>query len=178
MKQPARYSIAGLVLAVLAAVFYPKADDTQSRGDAARGNWATPAVDGTTNRAATAPATPASTPKPAVEPASAAGGKPKTASPAAKKVGFTSQRAWQDHFTKHGAEFGDITADEYLARAQALRDAPLSADVLELVRDSDAVIARFDRLSGAFVAFHRDKSIRTYFRPNDGEAYFRRQADR
>ncbi|MEO0478845.1 MAG: hypothetical protein AAF196_05140 [Planctomycetota bacterium] len=92
-------------------------------------------------------------------------------------VGFTSERSWRSHFEKHGTEFGSIDADEYLERAKALRDAPLSDDVLE-IRRRDGVVTRFDRRTGAFVAFHADKSIRTFFRPNDGENYFRRQADR
>lgn len=90
-------------------------------------------------------------------------------------IGFTSRRAWREHFAKHGAEFGKITAEEYLRLAQVLRDAPRSGLVLERVRD-DGVITRFDRASGAFLAFHRDLSIRTFFRPKDGEAYFERQA--
>ena len=63
------------------------------------------------------------------------------------------------------------------AQKKALRDAPLSRTVLELKR-SDGVISRFDKSGGGFVAFHKDKTIRTYFRPNDGESYFRRQARR
>lgn len=90
-------------------------------------------------------------------------------------TGFTSKRAWREHFAKHGAEFGKITAEEYLRLAQGLRDAPRSQLVLERVRD-DGVITRYDRASGAFLAFHRDLSIRTFFRPKDGEAYFERQA--
>lgn len=92
-------------------------------------------------------------------------------------IGFTSKRAWREHFAKHGAEFGKITAEEYLRLAQVLRDAPRSQLVLERVRD-DGVITRFDRASGAFLAFHQDLSIRTFFRPRDGEAYFERQASR
>lgn len=92
-------------------------------------------------------------------------------------IGFVSQRSLREHFAKHGAEFGKISRDEYLARAKALRDAPLSAQVIERVRD-DGVITRFDRSLGAFLAFHRDLTIRTFFRPDDGEAYFERQAER
>jgi pyocin large subunit-like protein len=40
------------------------------------------------------------------------------------------------------------------------------------------VITRFDRASGGFVAFDGDGVIRTFFAPNDGERYFRRQARR
>ena len=40
------------------------------------------------------------------------------------------------------------------------------------------VLARYDRETGAFIAFNPDGVIRTFFRPNDGERYFRRQAER
>jgi len=40
------------------------------------------------------------------------------------------------------------------------------------------VVTRFDRTSGAFLAFNSDGVIRTFFKPNDGERYFRRQAER
>lgn len=92
-------------------------------------------------------------------------------------VGFTSPRSLLSHFEKHGRQVGAATSAEYLAHAKALRDAPRSATVLELIR-SDGVITRFDKSAGRFVAFHRDKTIRTFFRPNDGEDYFRRQARR
>ena len=92
-------------------------------------------------------------------------------------VGFSSRDRLEDHFRKHGAEFGDITRQEYVRQAQALRDAPAGGPVLEAVR-RDGVITRFDRRSGAFLAFNPDGIIRTYFRPNDGERYFRRQLER
>jgi len=92
-------------------------------------------------------------------------------------IGFRSRSRLDEHFRKHGEEFGRIDRGRYLALAQALRDGPLSDDVLELRRD-DGVITRFDRTTGAFIAFNRDRTIRTFFRPNDGIAYFRRQADR
>jgi len=93
------------------------------------------------------------------------------------RVGFHSSRQLTEHFEKHGGEFGSISRAEYLARAQQLRDAALDANILEAVR-RDGVITRFDRSTGAFIAFDHDRTIRTFFRPNDGEAYFRRQARR
>jgi pyocin large subunit-like protein len=38
------------------------------------------------------------------------------------------------------------------------------------------VISRFDKATGSFIAFNADGTIRTFFRPVDGENYFRRQA--
>ena len=92
-------------------------------------------------------------------------------------IGFRSRAELESHYRKHGGEFGRITQDQYLRRAQELRDRPPGGDILEAVR-GDGVTTRFDRTSGAFIAFNRDRTIRTFFRPNDGEAYFRRQLNR
>ncbi|MFN8587239.1 MAG: hypothetical protein U0704_05500 [Candidatus Eisenbacteria bacterium] len=92
-------------------------------------------------------------------------------------VGFRSEQRLAEHFDKHGREFGAASEAEYLALAQALRDRPAGGDVRELTR-ADGVTCRFDRASGAFLAFNRDGTIRTYFKPNDGERYFERQAER
>ena len=92
-------------------------------------------------------------------------------------VGFASHQRLVEHYQKHGREFGSITMEAYLRQAQELRDRPAIGNVLESVR-ADGVISHFDRASGAFIAFNPDGVIRTYFRPNDGEAYFQRQARR
>ena len=93
------------------------------------------------------------------------------------EVGFRDRNHLAEHYQKHGAEFGGIGIEEYLRAAQALRDRPAGGDILESVR-SDGVVTRFDRADGAFLAFERDGVIRTFFRPNDGEAYFQRQLRR
>ena len=123
--------------------------------------------------------TPASAPAarsaPAAAPATAPAGAQPTATSA---VGFRSTARLVEHFEKHGREFGAISQAEYLQRAQQLRDAPVGGDIVEVVRQSDGIISRFDRGSGAFLAADPDGTIRTFFKPNDGEAYFRRQARR
>ncbi|HUQ90125.1 MAG TPA: hypothetical protein VM120_00505 [Bryobacteraceae bacterium] len=91
--------------------------------------------------------------------------------------GFRSRRQLDDHFSKHGTEFGRITKLEYLRMAQELRDAPKAGDILEAVRN-DGVMTRFQRKKGWFGAYNPDGTIRTFFIPNDGERYFRRQAAR
>jgi pyocin large subunit-like protein len=93
------------------------------------------------------------------------------------EIGFATRRKFLDHYEKHGAEFGSISREEYLRQSQALRDSPVGGDILETVR-ADGVITRFDRKTGAFLAFNPDLTIRTYFKPNDGERYFRRQSKR
>lgn len=93
------------------------------------------------------------------------------------EIGFATRRKFLDHYEKHGAEFDSISREEYLRQAQILRDSPVGGDILEAVR-ADGVITRFDRKTGAFLAFNPDLTIRTYFKPNDGERYFRRQSKR
>ncbi len=92
-------------------------------------------------------------------------------------VGFADQRRLDEHYEKHGAAFGRITRQDYLQQAQLLRDAKAGDPILETVR-SDGVVTRFDRQTGAFIAFNSNGVIRTFFKPNDGERYYRRQAER
>ncbi len=97
--------------------------------------------------------------------------------PVNEKIGFRTRRKFDEHFVKHGREFAGITQDEYLRVAQTLRDAPVGGDVLELSR-GDGTVSRFDRSTGIFVAFDKDLTIRTCFKPNDGERYFKRQINK
>ena len=92
-------------------------------------------------------------------------------------VGFHSRRQLGEHFARHGADFAPMTEQEYLRAAQALRDAPVGG-AIEEIRRTDGTTSRYDRATGAFVAFNADGTIRTFFKPNNGEAYFRRQAQR
>lgn len=91
--------------------------------------------------------------------------------------GFRTKALLDEHYRKHGAEFGSISKAEYLRLAQALRDSPAGGPILEAVRDG-GIVTRFDRSHGYFGAYNRDGTIRTFFIPNDGERYFRRQARR
>jgi pyocin large subunit-like protein len=92
-------------------------------------------------------------------------------------VGFVDERRLDEHYAKHGAEFGHITRQDYLRQAQLLRDVAAGGPVLE-TRRADGVTTRFDRQTGAFIAFNPNGTIRTFFKPNDGERYYRRQAER
>jgi pyocin large subunit-like protein len=91
--------------------------------------------------------------------------------------GFRSRRQFEEHYAKHGREFGNISQAEYLHRAQTLRDTPVGGPILEAVK-AGGIITRFDRRTGAFGAYNSDRTIRTFFIPNNGERYFHRQATR
>ena len=91
--------------------------------------------------------------------------------------GFRSQAQLNEHYGKHGGEFGNISKQEYLRLAQELRDARPGGPILE-ARRSNGEFSRFDRRHGYFGAYNQDGTIRTFFIPNNGERYFRRQAQR
>lgn len=91
--------------------------------------------------------------------------------------GFRSRAQLDEHYAKHGSEFGSISKAQYLELAQALRDAPVGGPILES-RRPNGEFSKFDRRHGYFGAYNRDGTIRTFFLPNDGVRYFYRQARR
>lgn len=91
--------------------------------------------------------------------------------------GFRSRAQLDEHYAKHGAEFGNISKAEFLLLAQELRDAPAGGPILESKR-GNGQFSRFDRRKGYFGAYNPDRTIRTFFIPNDGERYFWRQSRR
>jgi pyocin large subunit-like protein len=91
--------------------------------------------------------------------------------------GFRSRTQLDEHYQKHGPEFGAISKAEYLRLAQDLRDAPAGGPILE-ARRPNGEVSRFDRRHGYFGAYNPDGTIRTFFIPNNGQRYFERQARR
>ena len=89
--------------------------------------------------------------------------------------GFRTRDLLDDHFNKHGREFGSISEEQYLRLAQRLRDSRPGKDVLES-RRPDGGGAKFDRRRGWFVAYDGNGTIRTFFVPVEGMRYFESQA--
>jgi pyocin large subunit-like protein len=96
---------------------------------------------------------------------------------AAAGPGFRSRRQFDEHYQKHGREFGNVTQAQYLELAQELRDAPKGGPILEADKPG-GIVTKFDKSHGYFGAYNADRTIRTFFVPNDGERYFHRQATR
>lgn len=95
----------------------------------------------------------------------------KTATPA-YQYSFRKAEYLQEHFDKHGAEFGYATADEYLAGANRVAASPEALHKLE-AEDGDDVY--YLESTNEFVIVSTDGYLRTYFKPDDGKAYFDRQ---
>lgn len=85
---------------------------------------------------------------------------------------FRKEAYLQEHFEKHGNEFGYTSADEYLAGANRV---VVSPDALHKLEAEDGDDVYYLESSNEFVIVSTDGYIRTYFKPNDGKAYFDRQ---
>ena len=78
-----------------------------------------------------------------------------------------------DHFARHGSEFGARNAEEYAGMAsQFLQRA--KAEGLPAKIDGSGVLRVFDPGSGAFGAYNRDGTTKTFFKPGR-RGYFDRQ---
>lgn len=95
----------------------------------------------------------------------------RTASPA-YQYSFRKAAYLQEHFEKHGTEFGYATADEYLVGANRVVASPEALHKLE-AEDGDDVY--YLESTNEFVIVSTDGYLRTYFKPDDGKAYFDRQ---
>jgi pyocin large subunit-like protein len=78
----------------------------------------------------------------------------------------------QDHYDRHGADFSATSPDDYAAQAWRFRERVV-AEKLPMKWDGDTV-RMFDPKSGAFAAFNRDGTTKTYFKPG-GQSYWQRQ---
>jgi len=90
-------------------------------------------------------------------------------------AGFRTQHLLQEHYARHGKDFGQITIEQYLHLAQQLRDAHPGKIVLETKRPTGGG-AKFDRRRGWFVSYDADGTLRTFFVPKDGIHFFDSQA--
>ncbi len=85
---------------------------------------------------------------------------------------FRKPEYLQEHFEKHGAEFGYTTAEEYLAGANRVVASPEALHKQE-AEDGDDVY--YLESTNEIVFVSTSGYLRTYFKPNDGKAYFDRQ---
>ena len=69
-----------------------------------------------------------------------------------------------DHFDRHGRDFRAASAEAYAAQAWLFL-VRACADGLPAKQDSEGVVRVFDPHSGAFAAYNRDGTTKTYFKP-------------
>ena len=89
-----------------------------------------------------------------------------------KAVLFRSDELLEEHYEKHGREMGFASPEEYLAGANAVIR---HSDVLHKIEKEDGDDVYYLEVTNDFVIVSTDGYIRTYFRPEDGIAYYNRQ---
>lgn len=85
---------------------------------------------------------------------------------------FRNEEYLQEHFEKHGDEFDYVTKENYLKGAnRVLQD----EDVLHKIEAEDGDDVYYLEETNELVIVSGDGYIRTYFKPEDGIAYYNRQ---
>ena len=93
------------------------------------------------------------------------------------EVGFETPEKMQKHYDKHIDKYGNISISEYIALANELVNAKDTDDIERIVRsDESTAIYRFS--TNDFLVITKDGYIRTFFKPDDGEAYWREEHER
>jgi len=87
---------------------------------------------------------------------------------------FRTEDLLASHYQKHGTEFGDITTEEYLQGANELINSS-SPDILTKYEAEDGDKIYYAQTTNEFLVLSADGYIRTYFKPDDGIAYYNRQ---
>ena len=85
---------------------------------------------------------------------------------------FKSESLLQEHFNKHGSEFGYASTSQYESRANAVINSPDALHKTE-VEDGDSVY--YIQATNEFVILSTEGYIRTYFKPEDGIDYYNKQ---
>lgn len=86
---------------------------------------------------------------------------------------FRNKTRYDEHYEKHGAEFGSITKEEYLRLANDLINSKSDRVLHKYSDDGDYMY--FDQDTGYFLVLSADGYIRTFFIPTAGINYWNRQ---
>ena len=93
------------------------------------------------------------------------------------EVRFETPEKMHKHYDKHIDKYGNISISEYIALANELVNAKDTDDIERIVRsDESTAIYRFS--TNDFLVITKDGYIRTFFKPDDGEAYWREEHER
>lgn len=90
-----------------------------------------------------------------------------------KQYTFRNQKRYDEHYDKHGKEFGNITKEEYLELANELINSTSDRVLHKYSDDGDYMY--FDQDTNYFLVLSADGYIRTFFIPTAGIKYWERQ---
>lgn len=81
-----------------------------------------------------------------------------------------------DHFNRHGHDFGASDPEDYARKAWEFQQ-QASREGFPAKLDNDGTLRVFDPKTGAFAAYNRDGTTKTFFKPGN-PSYFARQPGR
>jgi RHS repeat-associated protein len=109
------------------------------------------------------------------------GGRDGSGAPVGRPMRLPTSQTWgrpstlEDHFLRHGSDFGVRTPDEYAAMAsEFFQRSQFGGGYLTKV-DSEGVIRVYDPRTNSFGAFNPNGTTRTFFKPNRGIDYWHDQ---
>ncbi|MBM7415922.1 MULTISPECIES: hypothetical protein [Nocardiaceae] len=85
--------------------------------------------------------------------------------------GWSSSRALDDHFARHGADVGARSADEYADLAARFR----TEGSHQVKVGPDGTVRMYDPETNTFASYAPDGTTKTYFKPGSGASYWDRQ---
>jgi len=89
-----------------------------------------------------------------------------------EKAEFPTPKKFAKHIEKHIGEYDNISEAEYLAKAQELLAAELSANIEGFV-DNEGFVFKYNKLTNDFAIGRPDGKISTLFKPENGEEYWK-----
>lgn len=85
--------------------------------------------------------------------------------------GWANPDTLPDHFDRHGGDFSAKDQYDYARMAHELYE---NRDNFQVKTDKSNIRV-YDPTTNSFGAFHKDGTTKTFFKPDDGQAYFDRQ---
>ena len=85
---------------------------------------------------------------------------------------FRSESLLQEHFNKHGSEFGYASTNQYESGANTVINSP---NVLYKTEAEDGDSVYYIQATNELVILSTEGYIRTYFKPEDGMEYYNKQ---
>jgi pyocin large subunit-like protein len=99
-----------------------------------------------------------------------------TRRPPPTRAAWGNAASLPDHFARHGRDFGAKNPEDYARMASEFLQRA-KAEGLPAKQDEAGVLRVFDPGSGAFAAYNRDGTTKTFFKPGSRD-YFARQPGR
>lgn len=90
----------------------------------------------------------------------------------ANDISFRNSKLLNEHFQKHGVEMGFSSASAY---EEAAREVVQDSNSLHKIEAEDGDDVYYLKSTNELVIVSTDGYIRTYFKPEDGIAYYNRQ---